>query len=177
MSRQNNMEEDQQYERFDMDNDYEGGQWIGDEFVYTEKKRKRRQTKEEHLYGYESEQSDEDRPRRGKGPRKTADYTRPVGFVSSGVVKSTEEKPEDIEIAEHSGDGLGARNGLGAKQNGTGLGYPGHSISSGIGFRPAKEPQFLDDYDEDDGVVLPTSFGKRQDFIATCFCMRRDVEK
>ncbi|CAL8461887.1 g1418 [Coccomyxa elongata] len=153
------MEEDQQYERFDMDNDYEGGQWIGDEYFYTERKRKRRQTQEEHLYGYESEQSDEDKPRRGKGPRKTADYTKPVGFVSSGVVKSTEEKPEDIETAEHTGAGLGARNDLGAKQNGTGLGYPGHSISSGIGFRPAKEPQILD-YDEDEGVVLPTSFGK-----------------
>lgn len=142
-----------------MDNDYEGGQWIGDEYFFTEKKRKRRQTKDEHLYGYESEQSDEDRPRRGKGPRKAADYTRPVGFVSSGVVKSTEEKPEDVEEAEHPAASLGSANG--AKQNGTGLGYPGHSISGGLGFRPAKEPQIQDDYEEDDGVVLPTSFGKR----------------
>ncbi len=161
MAKQSNMEEDQQYERFDMDNDFEGGQWVGGEYFYTEKKRNRRQTKEEHLYGYESEQSDEDRPRRGKGPRKAADYTRPVGFVSSGVVKSTEEKPEDVETAEHAEEDKGMRNGLGAQQNGTGLGYPGHSISAGMGFRPAKEPQIQLDFEEDDGVVLPTSFGKR----------------
>lgn len=161
------MDEDQHYERFDMDNDYEGGEWIGGEFFFSNKKEKRRQTKDEHLYGYESDASDEDRRKRRKGAKKAADYTKPVGFVSSGVVRSTEEKPEDVDAAEHSGAGLGSRSGLGASssgagsmQNGTGLGYPAHSVTGGMSFKPAKEPLIMDD-DEDDPSVLPTSFGKR----------------
>jgi tuftelin-interacting protein 11 len=154
------MEEDQNYERFDMNNDYEGGEWIGGEFFYSKKREKRRQTKEEHLYGYESDASDEDRRKRQRGPRKPTDFTKPVGFVSSGVVTSTEEKPEDIENAEHSGAGLGAQSGAGAMQNGGGLGYPTHTVHGGIGFQPAKEPIIMDD-DGDDEDVLPTSFGKR----------------
>lgn len=150
------MESEQQYEWFDMECDYEGGQYL-----YTGKKRTRRQMKEEQLCRDKTEQSIEGRSRREKRPQKTADYTKRVSFISGGVVKCTEGKLEALESAEHPGAGLGDRNGLGSKQNGTGLGCPGLSISSGIGFRPAKDPQVLGDYDGDDGVVLPASFGRR----------------
>jgi tuftelin-interacting protein 11 len=39
------MEEDQQYERFDVDNDFEGGEWIGGEFFATGRRRKRQQVR------------------------------------------------------------------------------------------------------------------------------------
>ena len=151
------MDEDQQYERFE-DNDFEGGQWVGSEYLVTGQKKRRAQTKDEQLYGYDSDNSDEDRRKRGKGPRKQADYTRPVGFVSSGVVKSTDDKEKDVEAAEHGGAaGLGSK----TAENGGGLGFVGvGSTGGGLGFAPAREPQvqLMGDEDED---VLPTSFGKR----------------
>ena len=160
------MEVDEHYERFDMDNDFEGSKWIGDEFFYSNKKRKRQQTKDEQLYGYDSDLSDSERPRRGRGEKKQTDYSQPVGFVSSGVVRSTDEKPEDVEQAEHSAGGLGL--GLGSKarpsQNGGGLGLgaAGVGAAGGLGFKAALDPNAMGlDDDEDDNVVMPTSFGKR----------------
>ena len=157
------MEVDEHYERFDMDNDFEGGKWIGDEFFYSNKKRKRQQTKDEQLYGYDSDLSDSERPRRGKGEKREADYSQPVGFVSSGVVKSTDEKPEDVEQAEHSASGLGSKAGI--SQNGRGLGLgagAGAGAAGGLGFKAALDPNAMGlDDDADDNVVMPTSFGKR----------------
>ena len=155
------MEVDEHYERFDMDNDFEGGKWIGDEFFYSNKKRKRQQTKDEQLYGYDSDLSDSERPRRGRGEKREADFSQPVGFVSSGVVKSTDDKPEDIEQAEHSASGLGSRRG--PSQNGGGLGLgAGAGTVGGLGFKAALDPNAMGlAEDEDDDVVMPTSFGKR----------------
>lgn len=45
------MDEDQHYERFDMDNDYEGGEWIGGEFFHQGQRKRKMQTREEQLYG------------------------------------------------------------------------------------------------------------------------------
>ena len=155
------MEVDEHYERFDMDNDFEGGKWIGDEFFYSSKKRKRQQTKDEQLYGYDSDISASERPRRGKGEKIEADYTQPVGFVSSGVVKSTDDKPEDVEQAEHSASGLGSK--AARSQNGGGLGLgAGAGAAGGLGFKAALDPNAMGlDEDGDDDVVMPTSFGKR----------------
>ena len=161
------MDEDQRYERFE-DNDFEEGRWIGGEYFYTNAKKRRVQTKDEQLYGYESDASDDDRRKqRGRGGgKKAADYTRPVGFVSSGVVKSTDEKPQDVEAAKHAPAGLGAPSSLSSRpQNGGGgLGFSGAPASSGggggLGFARAHEPQVDLDGDED-ADVLPTSFGKR----------------
>lgn len=158
------MEVDEHYERFDMDNDFEGGKWVGDEFFYTNKKRKRQQTKDEQLYGYDSDLSDSERPRRGRGEKKQTDYSQPVGFVSSGVVRSTDEKPEDVEQAEHSAGGLGLGSKARPSQNGGGLGLgaAGVGAADGLGFKAALDPNAMGlDDDEDDNVVMPTSFGKR----------------
>ncbi len=92
------------YERFDVDNDYEGAQWIGDEVFYTRKRAKRAQTRDEQLYGYMSDDSDGETRRSKRRDKNPADYTKPVGFVSSGVVTSSDDKPQDVERAEHRGD-------------------------------------------------------------------------
>ena len=89
------------YERFDVDNDYEGGQWVGDEYFFSRKRAKRQQTRDEQLYGYQSDDSDGETRRAKRRERVQADYTKPVGFVSSGVVTSSDDKPQDVERAEH----------------------------------------------------------------------------
>jgi hypothetical protein len=172
------MDEDQRYERFE-DNDFEEGTWIGGEYFYTSAKKRRVQTKDEQLYGYESDASDDDRRRgRGRGGgKKAADYTRPVGFVSSGVVKSTDEKAQDVEAAEHAPAGLGAPSSTpGRPQNGGGgLGFSGASASGGsgggLGFARAKELH-VDPDGAEDADVLPTSFGKRCCSFPSCPCLQ-----
>jgi tuftelin-interacting protein 11 len=141
------MEEDQRYERFDLDNDFEGGQFIGDEFFFSKQKRKRQQTKEDAIYGYMTDSDEEDGRRRG--PRQKADYTKPVGFISSGITGGTAEKPdkEDDDAEERPGMGLGfsATNG----RAGLGLG--------------ASEQKPLEEDEEEEGEedVLPGAFGRR----------------
>jgi tuftelin-interacting protein 11 len=48
------------FEPFNLDNDFEDGQWINGEFFYTREKRKRKPTKEELIYGVFGESSDSD---------------------------------------------------------------------------------------------------------------------
>ena len=94
-------DEGKNYERFDVDNDYEGGQWIGDEYFFSRKRAKRQQTRDEQLYGYQSDDSDGETRRAKRRERAPANYAKPVGFVSSGVVTSSDDKPQDVERAEH----------------------------------------------------------------------------
>ncbi|GIL44507.1 hypothetical protein Vafri_1959 [Volvox africanus] len=93
-----NQNEFQHFERFDMENDYEGGQWINGEFYYSKKRQKRMQTEEERIYGIFAEDSDDsDGGRRGRrGDRdRERDYTKPVGFVSSGKIVQDTTKGDD----------------------------------------------------------------------------------
>lgn len=122
------MGDDEQYaERFDMENDYEGGQWINGEFFYTRKKDKRKQTRDDQIYGVFGDSSDSDGGRR-KGRRRRkggqgddddgASYDRPVSFVSKGHVGGDPPKPaaqkqgpkrqhtpEDVEVYDDDDDG------------------------------------------------------------------------
>ncbi|CAM6126771.1 unnamed protein product [Calypogeia fissa] len=111
------MDEYQHMERFSMTNDYTDGQWIGGEFHYRKRKETHQQTKEEALYGI-FEESDSDEEGTGKRRRrgdliKKSDLTKPVNFVSTGIVRSVEEKveevamEEDLDAAERPGLGLG----------------------------------------------------------------------
>lgn len=52
------------YAAFNLDADYEGGQWIGGEFFYQNERKKRKTTKEDHIYGVfnEGEEEEEEAP-------------------------------------------------------------------------------------------------------------------
>lgn len=94
------MDEYQHFERLAADNDYEGGQWIGDEFVYTKRKKKAQQTEDDRLYGVFQGTSDEEdegfRSRKRKRQEDTRSLHEGVTFVSSGLVTDTTEAPERI---------------------------------------------------------------------------------
>lgn len=52
-------DEDLDNERFDVDNDFEGGEVIGGEFFYRSRRQKQQQTKEDQIYGVFAEHSGE----------------------------------------------------------------------------------------------------------------------
>eukprot|EP00200_Dunaliella_tertiolecta_P006438 CAMPEP_0202339820 /NCGR_PEP_ID=MMETSP1126-20121109/1516_1 /ASSEMBLY_ACC=CAM_ASM_000457 /TAXON_ID=3047 /ORGANISM="Dunaliella tertiolecta, Strain CCMP1320" /LENGTH=867 /DNA_ID=CAMNT_0048930421 /DNA_START=98 /DNA_END=2701 /DNA_ORIENTATION=- len=146
------MDEEQQRERFDLDNDYEGGEFIGGEFYYRKKRSKRQQTEEDRLYGVFADGSDSDDDRRSR-KRERADYSAPVSFVSKGTAGSAEQAPKDEEVRPSfattgpaaAGAGLGAGGGHG------GLGF----TSAGPANQQGQEE------DEEEESVLPTAFGAR----------------
>jgi len=87
----------QDNDRFDVDNDYEGGEWIEDEFFYRNKRKKRSQIRDDRIYGIFAGEDDSDsdgdakrRRREGRGGSlKNQDYAKPVGFIGGGVMGST----------------------------------------------------------------------------------------
>ena len=52
-----NQDEEQHYDRLDMDADYEGGEFINGEFFHRGKKQRKAQTAEDALYGVFAEDS------------------------------------------------------------------------------------------------------------------------
>lgn len=155
------MDEDQEMERFGMDNDYDDGQWIGGEFFYRKRKEKPTQTKDDVLYGIFAEDSDdESSSRKRKKDRdfgRQADLTKPLNFVSSGTVMPNREiddlsKGENDNVSNGDSD---HRPGLGA-----GLGFTagGSTINDNSGARRSGEGS---GDCEDDSSFLPTSFGQR----------------
>lgn len=146
------MDEEQEYEPFNVDGDFEGGEWIDDEYFYKSKRQKRGQTKDEQIYGIfagdaSTESDDEPHKRRGLGTSRRAKLTKPVGFVGGGVMKSKETSSPDhtSEISVRDGDNSGGANGLGFKTN---LRDP-----------PERENQVVDTEEED--FDLPSAFGRR----------------
>lgn len=142
------MDEYQHMERFSMENDYSGGQWIGGEFYYSKKrKEKRSQTRDEALYGvFDESDSDADEASRRKRRDiiKKGDLSKPVSFVSTGTVMPSEEidkEQEEDPSADQRKPGLGSGSTSGL---GLGLGFTGSS---------------LEDAEEED--LLPSAFGKR----------------
>ncbi len=135
------MDDEQEHERFDVDNDYENGQFIGGEFYASGKRKKHQQTKEDQLYGVFAEGSDSDddrRSKRGGMGGASKDFSRPVGFVSSGVVKDPEEAK-----AETAYDVQGP---------------PPHG---GLGFKSGGMQNAEEEEEEDEHGVLSTALGAR----------------
>ncbi|KAJ8534416.1 hypothetical protein K7X08_016144 [Anisodus acutangulus] len=115
------MDDNQEMERFGMENDFEDGQYINGEFYYRKRKEKNKvQTKDDVLYGvFASGDSDSDyegssSKKRKKGGFSTKpDLTKPVNFVSTGIVMPNEEidqnsneENEEKLISEESNKGL-----------------------------------------------------------------------
>ncbi|XP_076944523.1 septin and tuftelin-interacting protein 1 homolog 1-like [Bidens hawaiensis] len=116
------MDVDQEMERFGMENDYEDGQWIDGEFYYRKRKEKTRsQTKDDVLYGvfYYSDNGSERKNKRRKGGFSTfCDLTKPVNFVSKGVVMPAEEISQNVKGDNPNDDG--SKPGFGSKIVNTG---------------------------------------------------------
>ncbi|XP_074281517.1 septin and tuftelin-interacting protein 1 homolog 1-like [Silene latifolia] len=160
------MDEYQEMEKFGLDKDFEGGQFIGGEFYYKKRKDKAVQSRDDVLYGVGSSDSDDDdddgkRKKRKKGGLvKKADYSKPVNFISIGAVAPTEEaekeeKNEGVGLGftpNGSGSGLGfAPSGSGAGVGSGGLGFGGKGLGMGEGEEKV----------EDEEAFLPTAFGKK----------------
>eukprot|EP00252_Welwitschia_mirabilis_P014179 TRINITY_DN31237_c0_g1_i1.p1 TRINITY_DN31237_c0_g1~~TRINITY_DN31237_c0_g1_i1.p1 ORF type:complete len:862 (+),score=167.71 TRINITY_DN31237_c0_g1_i1:180-2765(+) len=148
------MDEEQYMERFGMENDFEGGQWIGGEFYYKKRKEKVQQTKDQVLYGVfnDSDSDEEDfdgfskRKKKRKGDLITKnDLTKPVNFVSTGSVRPSEQLEKKSEENERENDSFRGGLGLGSAE-GAGLGFRGSEQAS----KQAVEDEFL-----------PTAFGKK----------------
>ncbi|KAJ0013193.1 hypothetical protein Pint_20898 [Pistacia integerrima] len=164
------MDDEQEMERFGMENDFEGGQWINGEFYFKKRKEKRTQTKDDVLYGVFASDSDSDdgyskKRRKDRDFGRKTDLTKPVNFVSTGTVMPNQEidknlKEENDDILEEDDDN---RPGLGI---GFGSGNSGAGLGSGLGFggnsSKKKDAEVKAcDLDGDDDSFLPTAFGRK----------------
>lgn len=166
------MDEYQEAEKFGMENDYEGGQWIAGEYYYRARKEKRVQSKDDILYGvFASGDSDSDYEGNGLGSSKKRrkdfskkpDLTKPVNFVSTGTVMPNQEadrdrNEEDLKKSAEDVDDRPSVLGVGA-------------TSSGAGFASKTSDG---DVDNDFETFLPSAFGK---MIQKGALLRKDKEK
>jgi len=167
-------EERQKNVRFDVQDEFEGGEFINGEFFYQNKKRKRKQTDNDRVYGVFAGNSgkylakcsnliqptespstmphtplpffaDDDEGMDYKGAGKS--LSKPINFVGGKVEKTN--ITEDVEMEEPpAGNGLG----LG------GLGYrPPPPSSGGRNKEKMENEQEIDDEE----IFMPTAFGKR----------------
>ncbi|BFG31167.1 hypothetical protein CerSpe_174410 [Prunus speciosa] len=159
------MDDYQEMERFGMEKDYEDSQWICGEFYYRKCKDKHVQTKDDVLYGIFSTDSYDAKDNEGSRKRRKdqkVDLTKPVNFVSTGIVLPNQEK--DKNLKQQNDD-------LSASSVGTsGLGF-GAATGSGLGFNNLNSGLGLNNSNLDhtggrrkmrnDTTFLPMAFGKK----------------
>ncbi|RVW67184.1 Septin and tuftelin-interacting protein 1-like 1 [Vitis vinifera] len=124
----------------------------------------RHQTKDDVLYGVfadsDSDDSSSAKKRRKDLSNKT-DFTKPVNFVSTGVVMPTQEIERNSreQVNEDDGGSGGDRPGLGLGSTnfGSGIGFTSNSgsFSKNVGNNE------VDEHDNDDDGFLPTAFGRK----------------
>lgn len=176
-------DEEQHLDRFDVDNDFEGGEWIGGEYFHRGKRQKRQQTAVDRIYGVFAENSsDEEDFKRKKRDKQPADYTKPVGFVSSGTF--VQQPPQDGAAPRPStsqparataglgSSGAGAAGGLGFVSAGARAGggeEDAHAdrVRGGIGASTSGRGA---DGEEEEEIVLPSAFGKRCGWCGCAAC-------
>eukprot|EP00026_Physarum_polycephalum_P001790 Phypoly_transcript_01793.p1 GENE.Phypoly_transcript_01793~~Phypoly_transcript_01793.p1 ORF type:complete len:830 (+),score=216.17 Phypoly_transcript_01793:123-2612(+) len=131
---------DDDYEKFNVDNDYEGGQWIGGEFFYENKVKKRKFTKDDAVYGIFNDGSSSDEGGSRKSKRSDKNLNRPVAFVSTGKILQGDKKdqPEEEEEEEEDDDVM-----------------RGFEIGAGLGSQKKKKKKKPKNVEAD----LPASFG------------------
>ncbi|OIV93329.1 hypothetical protein TanjilG_23265 [Lupinus angustifolius] len=175
------MDEDQEMERFGMDNDFEGGEWIDGEYYYRKRKEKHAQTREDVLYGVFADSDDDDdeysskKRRKDRGLSKKQDLTKPVNFVSTGTFMPSQDTDKN------SKEQVEKDNCVSEDRPGVGLGMGSGSISrSGLGFNSSYTANGSDrnnDFNENDDdnflPTVPTAFGKKIKEGA----MRREKER
>ena len=132
-----------------VENDYEGGEFIGGEYFYHQKRQKREWTKEDQIYGMFNDSDDEGGGRRRRPKGSSVPLNTPVSFVSSG----NKDVNKSVSEAEDKGESTSTRAGLGAETGaGAGLGFKKGGTQSG-------DQEMKDASDEEE--VLPTAFGRR----------------
>lgn len=155
----------EEMERFGMENDFEDGRFINGEFYFKKQKEKRKQSKDDVLYGifadYDSDDDYVSSSRKRRKDSRKADLTKPVNFISTGTVmpnqeidKNLRDKNSDVMFAADDDN----RPGIGSGFN-TGLGF-----HSGLGdFNGVKKSEDFEDdgRDEAEDNFLPTEFGRR----------------
>ncbi|MFS8013941.1 putative septin and tuftelin interacting protein [Helianthus anomalus] len=172
------MDEDQEMERFGMDNDYEDGKWIGGEFYYGKRKEKRHQTKDDVLYGIfaDSDSDSEGGPRKNKRRKdfsKKQDLTKPMNFVSKGVVMPTEEINQNLKEQNEKDDQVDEDDG---SMPGLGFGASGSAHSGlGLGFGSKNVNSAKGEVNDTSNDFLPTAFGKQ--FKERVLQRREEMEK
>ncbi|CAB4279330.1 unnamed protein product [Prunus armeniaca] len=159
------MDDYQEMERFGMEKDYEDSQWLGSEFYYRKRKDKRIQTKDDVLYGIFSADSNDDEDNEGSRKRRKdqkVDLTKPVNFVSTGIVLPNQEMDKNLK---QQNDDLGAcgvgTSGLGfGAAMGSGLGF--NNLNSGLALNNSNlDPTGGEEDEENDTNFLPMAFGKK----------------
>ncbi|CAH9072242.1 unnamed protein product [Cuscuta europaea] len=165
------MDEQQEAERFGMENDFEGGRWIDGEYYYRARKEKSVQTKDDVLYGvFASGDSDSDYEGSGLGSSKKRrkelskkpDLSKPVNFVSTGSVMPNQEIDQ-----KHKEEGKKVED-VDDRPPVLGVG----ASSSAIGFGSKTIHEDVDSRDLEN--FLPSAFGK---MIQKGALLRKEKEK
>ncbi|XP_024020151.1 septin and tuftelin-interacting protein 1 homolog 1 [Morus notabilis] len=149
------MDDYQELERFGMDKDFEDGQWIGGEFYYSKRKEKPLQTKDDVLYGVFAEDEEDDdyghpssSSRKRRKDHREADLSKPVNFVSTGIVMPTQE------IDNHSKRNYDGPPGLGFGSSASAAALDKENDSDSVEAEAAAEAEIEEEF-------LPTAFGKK----------------